>query len=285
MAKKKPGVMMYFDLLPRFKKLTFEQCGRITIAIMEYAQDGIVPEFDDAILSIYWDFIKEKVDKDDEAYTRKCEKARRAATGRWDKEREANADAYERIQAYADAYERIEPHTNESERMRSQPTTTTTTSTTSPTTTTTTSTPSTNSPVPNDKGLAEVMDYFLNKINPTAPQFVLDKIKFYYQQMGVDCCKRAFDIALAERKTSWSYIDTILKNKLSQGVKCLADWEESDKKHEDGKRAKAITKNPGKATAQDFQPTDDEIQENNDWLKKFLAENGTSWRGNGEYGT
>ena len=121
MAKKKPGVMMYFDLLPRFKKLTFEQCGRMTIAIMEYAQDGIVPEFDDAILSIYWDFIKEKVDKDDEAYTRKCEKARRAATGRWDKEREANANAYERI----------EPHTNESERMRSQPTTTTTTSTTS----------------------------------------------------------------------------------------------------------------------------------------------------------
>ena len=136
-----------------------------------------------------------------------------------------------------------------------------------------------------DKGLGETIDYFLNKINPTAPPFVLDKIKFYYQQMGVDCCKRAFDIALAERKTSWSYINTILQNKLSQGVKCIADWDESDKKHEDGKRAKEIARNPGKATSDDFQPKQETIKKNNDWLDKFLDENDPGWRESNKYGT
>lgn len=71
---------------------------------------------------------------------------------------------------------------------------------------------------------------FLNRINPTPSPSSLDALAHYAEQMGVDVCKRAFDIALDNKKTSWSYIRAILENKLSRGVKCLADWDELDEK-------------------------------------------------------
>lgn len=53
----------------------------------------------------------------------------------------------------------------------------------------------------------------------------MDELRGYVRDMGPDCCTRAFDIALDEKKTSWSYVRGILRAKLAQGVRCLADWD------------------------------------------------------------
>ena len=52
-------------------------------------------------------------------------------------------------------------------------------------------------------------------------------------------CKRAFDIALDSKKTTWSYIRAILREKLSSGVRCLADWDALEEKRAAGKKPTA----------------------------------------------
>lgn len=84
-----------------------------------------------------------------------------------------------------------------------------------------------------------VMQEYLSKINPTASQASLDELRGYVDQMGPDCCLRAINIALDEKKASWSYIRGILRAKLSAGVKCLADWDELDRKREEAKKRDA----------------------------------------------
>lgn len=73
--------------------------------------------------------------------------------------------------------------------------------------------------------LAAVMTAYLDKINPTPSQASLDELRGFVEQLGAECCLRAIDIALDEKKAGWSYIRAILRAKLSQGVRCLADWD------------------------------------------------------------
>lgn len=77
---------------------------------------------------------------------------------------------------------------------------------------------------------AVVADY-LNRINPEASMRCLETLRYYAREMGADVCRRAFDIALDEKKTGWSYIQSILRNKHEQGVRSLEDWERLDKEY------------------------------------------------------
>lgn len=88
-----------------------------------------------------------------------------------------------------------------------------------------------------DPALAAVISAYANKINPCPSEACIGELKGFAGQMGADCCLRAMDIALDEKKTSWSYIRAILRDKLKQGVRCLADW---DKLEEGRKRNGAV---------------------------------------------
>ena len=83
-----------------------------------------------------------------------------------------------------------------------------------------------------------VLSVYANKINPTPSQLAIAELKGFVEDMGQECCLRAIDIALDEKKTSWSYIKAILKSKREQGVKCLADWDRVDEQREAQKAAK-----------------------------------------------
>lgn len=84
--------------------------------------------------------------------------------------------------------------------------------------------------------VAAVMSAYMDKINPTPSRTSIDELRGYAEQMGAECCLRAFDIALDAKKANWPYIRGILRSKLSQGVHCLADW--------DALEAKRDAKNP-----------------------------------------
>ena len=86
--------------------------------------------------------------------------------------------------------------------------------------------------------LASVMTAYLDKINPTPSQASLDELQGYVEQMGAECCLRAFDIALDNKSAKWSYIRGILRSKLSKGVRCLADWDELEAKRNKEKQQK-----------------------------------------------
>ena len=87
-----------------------------------------------------------------------------------------------------------------------------------------------------------VLSDYLNRINPTASPLCLDELRSYAEDLGEAVCKRAFDIALDNKKTTWPYIKAILRDKLQSGVKCLADW---DALEEERKKAKGGIKHGG----------------------------------------
>ena len=92
--------------------------------------------------------------------------------------------------------------------------------------------------------LSVVLSAYANKINPTPSSLAIAELQKYVEDLGQDCCLRAIDIALDEKKTSWSYIKAILKTKREQGVRCLADWDRIDAQREAQKAAKS-SKNAG----------------------------------------
>ena len=72
---------------------------------------------------------------------------------------------------------------------------------------------------------AAVMSAYMDKINPQPSETCIGELKGFTEHMGAEVCLRAINIAMDERKTSWSYIRAILMSKQSRGVKCLADWD------------------------------------------------------------
>lgn len=63
----RPGILLYFDLLEPLKMLPDVDKGRLFVAILEYGQFGIIPEFD-GMLAMACGFIKPKLDRDGVAY-------------------------------------------------------------------------------------------------------------------------------------------------------------------------------------------------------------------------
>ena len=61
----RPGVVLYFDVLPALKYLDVKQKGRLFEAILEYAENGKAPDFsDDPILGLAWCFIGPRIDRE-----------------------------------------------------------------------------------------------------------------------------------------------------------------------------------------------------------------------------
>lgn len=82
---------------------------------------------------------------------------------------------------------------------------------------------------------AAVMRAYLD-MNPDASQNSIDQLKGYMEQMDAACCLRAISIARDERKPTWSFVRGILRNRLSSGVRCIADWDAMDAKREEEKK-------------------------------------------------
>lgn len=79
MAKKRPGVMIYFDIASVIEKMNDAQQAALLRAYISYGRDGEEPDFQhDPRLETAWFFVKNSIDRDGMAYTEKCEKGRYA---------------------------------------------------------------------------------------------------------------------------------------------------------------------------------------------------------------
>lgn len=85
--KKQPGVMLYFDRLRFLDELDSARCGVLFRAILNYAENGAEPDFEDPELRIAWKAIGPAIDQDAARYQEVCEKRRQAIEKRWDAER------------------------------------------------------------------------------------------------------------------------------------------------------------------------------------------------------
>ena len=86
----RPGIMLYFDILEPIKVLPDADKGRLLVAMLEYGQTGIVPEFE-GMLALAWGFVKPKIDKDSAEYNKTVLK-RQYATFCRDRKRKGEPD-------------------------------------------------------------------------------------------------------------------------------------------------------------------------------------------------
>ena len=80
MKQGKKSVVLYHDIRgPLLNALSFEEIGRLFLAILDYSEFGIIPDFSGA-LNMAFLFIKNAIDRDEEAWEAKREKRREAGS-------------------------------------------------------------------------------------------------------------------------------------------------------------------------------------------------------------
>ena len=82
MEKKRPGVMLYFEMRPCLRRLDDAQKGRLLEAILDYGEEGTEPKLE-GMAALAWDFIRPRIDRDAEHYRQLCEQNRLSALRRW----------------------------------------------------------------------------------------------------------------------------------------------------------------------------------------------------------
>lgn len=92
-------------------------------------------------------------------------------------------------------------------------------------------------PPPADHELAKVMNLYLNRVNALPSTSCIDELKSYTKQLGADVCCKAIEVALDDKKSSWSYIKAILQSYSRDGVRSLADVQEREARREAEKAA------------------------------------------------
>lgn len=71
----RPGVMLYFDILPSLDMLTTEECGTLFKAILEYGKYGVVPQLG-GMVALAWTFIQPSLDRDSKKYEKRIKDAK-----------------------------------------------------------------------------------------------------------------------------------------------------------------------------------------------------------------
>lgn len=91
MAKKteRQGFVLYHSLRKPLEMLDDAQRGKLFLAILDYSEHGLLPDFDDAVIDMAFAFIQNLIDRDSDAYKDKCEK-RAIAGSKGGKQRVAN---------------------------------------------------------------------------------------------------------------------------------------------------------------------------------------------------
>ena len=92
--KKKPGVMIYFDLRKMLKLLPDSEKGKLFEAILDYGETGSTGELTDT-LKIVWPLIQMRLDSDSLQYDKKVVKRKYAAYSRWANEHGDTVMEYE----------------------------------------------------------------------------------------------------------------------------------------------------------------------------------------------
>ena len=102
--------LLYKDWKPLIDACTSEQAGDIFKGIYAYVCEGEATEFDNPLLSGFFEMIRQAIDSNDSAWAEKREKARKAIQARWEKKR---AEAAEDQQEKPEEAEQSPDHTGE----------------------------------------------------------------------------------------------------------------------------------------------------------------------------
>ena len=98
--------ILYTSDYQLIEELTDEQLGQLTRALFIYARDGEVIKLD-PVVRMAFVFIKDKIDRNQQKYQKKCERNRENIRKRWNKSNTNDTKENERIPNDTSVYERI----------------------------------------------------------------------------------------------------------------------------------------------------------------------------------
>ena len=105
----RPGVMLYFSILPLIQALSLEDRGLLFTDIMKYGKTGEEPCYEGS-LKVAWAMIKPMLDQDSERYAEICRKRSNAVSERWKKE---NTNVYNSKEEYSKESDSIQMNTTD----------------------------------------------------------------------------------------------------------------------------------------------------------------------------
>lgn len=71
----KKSFLFYYDYRQHLSLFTYEQIGRLTMALLSYAENGEIPKLSEP-LEIAFSFMRTQIDRDNEKYVSRCKKNR-----------------------------------------------------------------------------------------------------------------------------------------------------------------------------------------------------------------
>ena len=161
----RPGIMVYFDMLGPIKVLPDADKGRLFVAMLEYGQSGILPEFD-GMLALAWGFVKPKIDKDEAEYNQSVLRRQYATTCRERKKKgEPEISFEEWLKTIDNQNHHMIPHGNQKPSMMINDNQWYPTTTTTPTTITTTATAAAATTITTDDGGGDGTDRYVKVLN------------------------------------------------------------------------------------------------------------------------
>lgn len=225
----------YHSYLDAMRRLGDAERGRLFTALLEYSKTGAAQDLR-GNEGFVFDVLKCNIDLDKEKYAKRCQ------TNRENGRRNAAATAAERGRSLPTASDRYRPLPNATERERTVPLATDGGQEKeeekekenippgggiAPAPAREAAAPAAAEELPSvrDPETASVIADYASRVNPAASPRCLAELEAFARAMGPEVCRRAIDIALDERKATWSYIRAILRDKQAKGVKSLADWE------------------------------------------------------------
>ena len=204
---------LFVDCLEKYQKLNDTEFGRLVRAALRYKATGAEPD-DLGREALLWDGMRLDIDRDNESYkntvSARSEAGKKGAAARWQRVRQDSKDSKCHLPYSKNGQDKDKDKDKDggySGRAGAQ-----------------------------ESPAAVVARAYLDRVNPMASQASLEELSAYVVTMGAECCLRAIDIALDEKRASWSYIRAILRDKAQRGVRCIADWDALEAKREEAKQ-------------------------------------------------
>jgi hypothetical protein len=93
----KPGVMVYFDMLPAIEHLSKVDSGVLFQAILRYGRHEELPQMS-AKLKVVWPLVQQRLDRDEEQYCKVVTKRAYSAYVRWAKHNKEDVMSFQNWQ-------------------------------------------------------------------------------------------------------------------------------------------------------------------------------------------
>lgn len=92
-------------------------------------------------------------------------------------------------------------------------------------------------------GLAKVMSFYMNRINPTPSMTCAEELTEFAKDMEPDVVISALNYAIDEHKTGWSYIRAMLRGYRQRGIHTMDDLRRNNEEFERAKQRREDTQN------------------------------------------